>query len=87
MYIYYRKLVLTKLKGLKFLDCYEVTQQERDRIANEQMIYDVVTVKDDESNMTRKSYNESRPAKYTPLPQGSKAEELDPDQMQSKAFH
>lgn len=41
-YSRYRKYVLHRLRTLKFLDCYEVTAQEREMVSQDNLFFDVV---------------------------------------------
>jgi hypothetical protein len=45
-YTRYRKYVLFRLRNLKFLDCYEVTRQEREQISSEERFFDVVKLEE-----------------------------------------
>jgi len=56
------------MKKLKFLDCYEVTKEERELIANDSLFLDVVTP--DETNGSNSQLEEQKNSKnenYTPL--------------------
>ena len=56
---------------LKFLDCYEVTKQEKEMISQESLFYDVVKLKDQDTikqiENDERLKNESS-NQYTPLP-------------------
>ena len=73
-----RKYVLFRLKKLKFLDCYEVTKQERDELTNEPLFPSVVTYKEEENEkraIEKASTDESVSSFYTPLPRTDLTEE------------
>ena len=56
---------------LKFLDCYEVTKQEKEMVSQESLFYDVVKLKDQDTikqiENDERLKNESS-NQYTPLP-------------------
>jgi hypothetical protein len=55
-----------------------VTQQEREKIQQEEHIYEVVTLKDDPVSSSGVTKNaQPKNSKYTPLPGGTKADEID----------
>ena len=66
-----RKYVLHRMSKLKFLDCYEVTKQEKEMVSQESQFYDVVKLKDQDS-MKQKDDNDLKKNdssnQYTPLP-------------------
>lgn len=57
--------MLFRLRNLKFLDCYEVTKEEKEMILQDSLFYDVIKAKD--SNRPKEEYDESS-SNYTPLP-------------------
>ena len=78
-----RKYVLSKLLNLKFLDCYEVTKQEKETILKDSLIHEVVTFKDEPSSDDKPSRKQSSLDKmYTPLPSSSKTGKI--EEAQSK---
>lgn len=65
--------MLYRLKQLKFLDCYEVTQQERDMVAKESLFYDVIKYQDSDPNSAKSADKQpSLGDYYTPLPSQTK---------------
>lgn len=54
------------MKNLKFLDCYEVTSVERELLAKEELFFEVVTLKESDTNKNLSSSPESNSG-YTPL--------------------
>lgn len=67
-YSRYRKYVIYRLKNLKFLDNYQVTQDEKDMVERDAMFFETVKAedlfKDDKNNNQIKQLNN-----YTPLPE------------------
>ena len=65
-----RKYVLHRLSKLKFLDCYEITQHEKEMILKEALFYDVITYKDTADDSTKPPLKSSKndDVNYTPLP-------------------
>jgi leucine-rich melanocyte differentiation-associated protein len=64
-YAKYRKYVIHRLPNLKFLDCYEITQQEREQIAKtNSLFYDTISYKDEQNSLFVE--NQVKP-NYTPL--------------------
>lgn len=59
------------MKKLKFLDCYEVTKEERQMIADDSQFHDVVKMDDEKSNenASRRREEENGNDNYTPLTQ------------------
>ena len=67
-YSRYRKYVLHRLKTLKFLDCYEVTAQEREMMSEDNLFFDVVKLNVSSlPNNSPENYNDLD-YQYTPLP-------------------
>jgi hypothetical protein len=62
------------MNKLRFLDCYEVTKQEKEMISQESLFYDVVKLKDQDTikqmENDEKFKNDSS-NQYTPLPNQS----------------
>ena len=62
--------MLHRLSKLKFLDCYEITQYEKEMILKEALFYDVITYKDTAEDSTKPPLKSAKndEANYTPLP-------------------
>lgn len=59
-----------RMKKLKFLDCYEVTKEEREMIADDSLFLDVVTPSNETNGVARKKETDHRNdgnESYTPL--------------------
>ena len=56
-YSRYRKYLIFRLKNLKFLDCYEVTKQEREQVSNEETFFNVVKLDNSENISSSPSKN------------------------------
>lgn len=70
-YSRYRKYVIYRLSKLKFLDSYQVTQEERDIVERDAMFFE--TVKADDPFVEEKSDDQiNRMKNYTPLPDQQK---------------
>lgn len=57
------------MKKLKFLDCYEVTKEERQMIADDSLFLDVVTLDEKSNGNSRRKEEENASDNYTPLTQ------------------
>ncbi len=84
---------MSKLKKLKFLDCYEITEEEKNYVqSNESSVFDVVKVKVDSNSSNNKKILDSLGGsavlkKYTPLSQTAKNQDENEDkQGQSMNF-
>ena len=55
------------MKNLKFLDCYEVTVQERNTIEAQQFFHNAVVIKDSDSGRYSNEDDDTNEV-YTPLP-------------------
>lgn len=84
-----RKYILHRLRNLKFLDCYEVTREEKEMIRKDSLFYEVVKAKDDSKANNKESENVSKG--YTPLPdkaseskksEGDEIEEIEEEKPQ-----
>lgn len=63
---------------MKFLDCYEVLQSERDEVSKEALFHEVVSYKEDDIKNNNTNDNDYSRGIYTPL-----AKELDVDKDES----
>jgi hypothetical protein len=70
----YRKYVLHSLRKLRFLDCYEITDYEKDMVQKEATFFDVITYKENSSASSSKSGGLERYENWTPLPASKKTE-------------
>lgn len=71
-----RKYVLHSLRKLRFLDCYEITDYEKDIIQKESHFFDVITYKENGSASKSNSESLQKYENWTPLPP-SKAIEVE----------
>lgn len=69
-YSRYRKYVLHSLRKLRFLDCYEITDYEKEIIQKEKQFYGVITYKgDDRTRNIEKAKKKGAKENWTPLPE------------------
>jgi hypothetical protein len=79
---FFRKYVLYRLKSLKFLDCYEVSANEREKIDKDPLFIDVVKYNEQDEKQFSSSpkYQSNEKSEYTPLP-NKKDEITDPNKL------
>ena len=81
---------MKNLKNLKFLDCYEVTQVERELIEKESLIYEKVTIVADEKSSNKNgsligetNFNSKL---YTPLSNAQQNQENESSESQNQSI-